>query len=641
MPDNDGGSGVAPEPIQVALATWELGADLPTIARVADAWRAVGDAATAREESLAEGVRQISEWTGQTRDSFLAYRGRLADDLAEVARQAADAARAVDGIADLVTLYQTALDDARSEIMSKVPSAGLPPEGWPRASVVFLPADEGQAGAVSDAIKEANGLRDEFVDALAGYRWEFPTSPWRAVADRWEDVAAGDRAPFRTPADTTGTVWLWIDGRLVVNTGFGDDDVQVSVDPDTGAVLVEINGEVHRVPAGTPLTIRTGEGDDAVEVESGVDLDLVLLGSRGNDRIRSGEGDDVILGLGGKDDLFSTGGDNYVSGGGEVDYVELTGDGDDRVFGGDGDDAVYALGGDNDVASGVGRDFVVTGDGDDTANTGDGDDVAFLGDGDNRVRGGAGSDVFYSGHGRDRIDGGSGDGDTAYGQHGDLVTNATKEPVEISDAGDAIRDGIDGSPEFEARVEADIALFEASPTGQQMLERLAELREVEGSPFDHRGPFEPPAPGGDDQHRLTIEELENDTEDFRPNEGGEGSGENGHAYRGDARPSSPGSSRIEYNPSFTFDSHQGNPATVLYHEMAHVYSFWNGNFDDSEFGVPQPDTARGEYQAVGLPYNRASTILQEPDVGIDPEQPEPFTENGWRAETGRPERQSY
>lgn len=238
---------------------------------------------------------------------------------------------------------------------------------------------------------------------------------------------------------------------------------------------------------------------------------------------------------------------------------------------------------------------------------------------------GAGAMCTTAAGARSSFDGGSGSGDISYGQVGDVVTNADEELVEISDAGSFIADQVDGSPEFIARVDADLALFEASPTGQQMLERLEELQQVGDS---------------DLTHRLTIQELENDTDDFRPNEDGEGSGENGHAHRNGATPVWPGSSEIEYNPSFTFDGQYGNPATVLYHEMAHVYSYWNGNYDGTEFGVPQDDVSRAEYQAVGLPYNRAG-IFEAPNVGTDPEQPAPYTENGWREENGRPERTSY
>lgn len=273
-------------------------------------------------------------------------------------------------------------------------------------------------------------------------------------------MAAGTADPFRLPLEATDTSLLWVDGRVVVNAGHGDNDATVTVDPETGEVLVEIDGTAYRFPPGTPVTVRTGAGDDTIEVDELVSSDLVLIGGSGNDRIRSHGGDDILLGLGGKDDLFSTGGDNYV--------------------------------GDSDLLA----------------------------------------------------------------------------------------------------------------------------------------------------HGLTIEELENDTENFRPNEGGEGSGENGHAFREGASPSWPGSSRIEYNPSFTFDHQNGNPATVLYHEMAHVYSYWNGNYDSSEFGVPQDDVSRAEYQAVGLPFNQ-NGLFETPDVRADPEQPSPFTENGWREESGRPERTSY
>lgn len=618
--EEDSGSGEI-SPIRVSRLWWELGGSTGDIERTAQAWRGLGRRAERRSDNLVEGTSDLlsSRWEGEARDSFADHLGRLVDDLDEVKTQAESVAEHLDGVASLLSTYQGSLDEARERIRKKVASY-LEPSLWGfNGDVVFYPQDDDEVAAVRAAVVEAGEIREEFDTALAGYPSNFSTQPWAAVSRNWTAVVTGARDPFVLPPEVDGTSVLMIDGDVVINTGAGDDDVSVTVDPETGDLLVDVNGVAYRYPSGTPITIRTGEGHDVIEVAPEVTVGLVLIGGEGNDRIRGGSGRDIILGGHGNDDLFGGDGGSYLSGGSGRDYLEGQG-GNDQLFGGHGDDVIYGLSGNNYIAGGEGDNYLHGGRGNDTIDGGAGDDVLVGGQGDNTLRGGGGDNVLYGGGGSDIIEGGSGQ-NTAYRQTGDQVTNvATDVRVEVTDDAGFIK--IEGSPEFQERVQADLDMLQASPTGQQMLAELRDMRDPNILPGERS---------------LTIRELENDP-NYRPNDP-QDPGENGFARRG-SNIFGNDKSEIGYNPSFTFDRQEGNPVTVLYHEMAHVYSYWNGNYDgDPVVGGPDDGIRKSERQAVGLPYDHDDDP-ETPDR-IDPEQPLTFTENGLREELGLPRRESY
>ena len=90
-------------------------------------------------------------------------------------------------------------------------------------------------------------------------------------------------------------------------------------------------------------TIRAGEGADYIEGGLGDDH---LLGNSGVDRINGDGGDDVILGGKGNDNLTGNAGDDYINGdlGDDIIYG---GGGSDTIAGGDGADKLYGDSGQN------------------------------------------------------------------------------------------------------------------------------------------------------------------------------------------------------------------------------------------------------------------------------------------------------
>ena len=146
---------------------------------------------------------------------------------------------------------------------------------------------------------------------------------------------------------------------------------------------------------GSDAPVKTGPGDD--RVLGGAGSDVIRLGS-GNDLGRGGGGSDEIDGGGGRDTLFGARGSDALEGGA----------GADRIDGGAGDDVIRGGRGADDMRGGRGRDEM-SGDGGRDAMRGDGGgDRMTGGAGGDDVRGGGGRDALSGGAGRDRLDGGAG-----------------------------------------------------------------------------------------------------------------------------------------------------------------------------------------------------------------------------------------
>lgn len=231
---------------------------------------------------------------------------------------------------------------------------------------------------------------------------------------------------------------------LGVATGDGDDRVHVS---------------------GRGVAVRLGSGDDTAVAKHdtflvGDDGDdeltgQLLVGGAGNDRLvltpaartmaLGDEGDDVLLGSPGRDEIHPGNGTDRVDAGAGDDWLAdgETGQSDTYEGGAGSDHISYAAGSAGvtiDLAAGTAgaqgegdrlssfegatgthlADVLIGGPGPDVLDPGDADDVALGhgGDdtivetnhfGDDRIEGGDGADTIRSEHGNDRVDGGAGD----------------------------------------------------------------------------------------------------------------------------------------------------------------------------------------------------------------------------------------
>ena len=591
-----------PDPVTMD-DVWALAADPGALDRAAEAWRAFGRSAGSARDAVDDAALALrgEAWAGDAADTYHDHREKLGRGVTEVVEAAEVFAVALAASAGALRSAQGGLDDALARVRGAVPTAVA------GGRVTFTPRDADDLGPINTAIGEAQRIRGDLDSELVrqAARMDTARTDLASLAGVWARVAAGTDDGWTLPPEATGTSWIY-DGRSVVlNTGPGDDHVQVRVDPRTGEQIVAVNGVSTTFPPGYAVTVRAGQGDDTVDVAAGTTVRLTLLGGAGDDTLRGGDGGDRILGLDGRDTVDGRGGgdritlgasrnhlpgedvrqpvteradagagddvvygsrgadavlggdgDDRISGGagddtvdggrgGDVvrggegidnaygregadvvdggdgrDYVD-GGAGDDRITGGLGDDTVYGLSGADTVDGGAGRDYLEGGTDNDLITGGAGDDMISGGRGDDTIASGGGNDRIYTGLGRDTVAADGGD-DQVYGQAEDAVAGAERTVhVEVSDHATYIK--IEGSPEFVERVQADLDMLRASPTGQQMLGNLERAHE------DSKHWFY-------DGDGLTIRELR---------------AENGHANVEESLLGIHEQWQIEYNPSST------------------------------------------------------------------------------------------
>jgi hypothetical protein len=196
---------------------------------------------------------------------------------------------------------------------------------------------------------------------------------------------------------------------------------------------------------------------------------------------------------------------------------------------------------------------------------------------------------------------------------------------------------VKGSDEFVARVQADLAMLAASPTGQQMLVALDEAAiasQQDGGHFNI---------GANDGNLVTIVEWDQDSARTSAESGPD-------ALEDEDGPDSGTDVEISYKPRLIHLTRSQNgqdtwipPVVVLYHELAHAVSFVTGNGETGVYGGPGVDgdlaVPEVERQASGLPVDHDDDPSTPEQVA--PQQPIVLTENGLRRELGIPDRTSY
>lgn len=451
-----------------------------------------------------------------------------------------------------------------------------------------------------------------------------------------------------TPGASEATISTLPNGRILLDTGGGDDRVEITQDPTSGEVTVDVNGEQHTFTReeANILVVSSGDGDDFVNTDDGVTSNLSFDG---------GEGDDFIIGGAGHDRMEGGAGDDLLFGGEGRDYIHGA-SGEDFVRGEEGNDVLYGGNATDDMFGGAGDDYMDAGKGDDAVYGGTGDDVLSGGLGDDMLEGGdggtvgsqSGSDVFYAGRGTDRVIGGS--GDTAYVEAGDAIERGHLESGDLR-AEEVTIDPAAGSsividPSLPAdareRIAADLETLRSSPTGRQMLEAIDQNARDTGNTVTITA-------WSDDNGTAAPDNMNDATLDPATGRPGPGS-----------------DVTISYNPqlnsmNFPLDA-TGNrhnapvndsadfrdvpPVVVLYHEMAHAYDEQLGRLDPGVYRGTQDaqgydDTGMRNWEriAVGLPIDHDGDPATPQQV--DPTHPEALTENALRGEMGIVDRTSY
>lgn len=130
-----------------------------------------------------------------------------------------------------------------------------------------------------------------------------------------------------------------------------------------------------------------GDGDDNLNGYTGNDI---LYGGAGNDVVGGGKGNDVVYGDGGNDTLRGALGDDLVYGGDGDDVLDESNDisltAKNLLVGNQGNDLILGSSGADDIQGGQGNDYLIGNLGDDIIRAGRGEDV---------VLGGAGNDTIY------------------------------------------------------------------------------------------------------------------------------------------------------------------------------------------------------------------------------------------------------
>ena len=140
------------------------------------------------------------------------------------------------------------------------------------------------------------------------------------------------------------------DGVLTVESGRGNDRIEVCVEGDTVTVEIRANGrpdsrgndDEFDLDDVEEIVIKGGQGNDRIIVCDEVELDVTIEGGKGDDTIVGGSGDDDIEGGPGNDDIDAGAGADHIEGG----------PGNDRIRGGPGADTAEGGPGDDDIITG-------------------------------------------------------------------------------------------------------------------------------------------------------------------------------------------------------------------------------------------------------------------------------------------------
>jgi len=194
------------------------------------------------------------------------------------------------------------------------------------------------------------------------------------------------------------------DGTIIITATHGNDGILVGTVGANVVVLAVDAGGVTLAAfpraAVDLIGIDAHRGNDHILINHDVrtimnlhDGDDVVVGSAGYDDIQAGDGRDVVVGRGGGGSLWS---------GPRADAV-VGGSGQDRIFGGMGNDALHGKREDDRVVGMPGNDLLLGGFGTDTMEGRDGNDLMFGGPGPDTMFGGMNDDVLCGGTANDEL----------------------------------------------------------------------------------------------------------------------------------------------------------------------------------------------------------------------------------------------
>ena len=243
-------------------------------------------------------------------------------------------------------------------------------------------------------------------------------------------------------------------------------------DPDSGAVSTASTSstiQVHTKPEGNDI-LHGGDGNDQIWGTGGHDT---ITGDNGNDFLSGGLGNDSMTGDNGNDVAYGGGGNDSISGGAGRDNLHGE-SGNDRLFGGDdndwlngnsGDDSLSGDKGNDRLFGESGRDSLSGGDGDDWLSGGSDNDSLCGDDGNDQLSGDSGNDSLSGGKGRDDLNGGDGNDSLNGGDDNDRLIGGSGNDLLVGGTGNDWLEGGKGADTLTGGTGNDRFVFNTTGEG--------------------------------------------------------------------------------------------------------------------------------------------------------------------------------
>ncbi|MBR0519551.1 hypothetical protein IJJ97_07145 [bacterium] len=403
----------------------------------------------------------------------------------------------------------------------------------------------------------------------------------------------------------------------IINTGNGNNSIDVKADKNTittgsGNDSINVDGKDNIINSGAgndninthghKNNVNAGEGDDIINSNGGRDK---IHAGDGNDTITSEVGNAVIYGDDGEDTIKSKGSNNSIYGGNDNDnitvfdgnnYIE-SGKGDDNITAGDGNNVIYGLDGNDNIKAGNGDNYIDGGKDNDNITVGTGKNIVFGGLGEDNINAQKSSGKVFD------------DNEGTINASNKMEVN-THDKNSVANLGKSV--SIDGTDDFQMRIESDLEALKMLKTGQKWL-----------SEMDNSG------------HTVTIQ----NTDDKNGYAEAHGTGYSTFIKNNGERGAG-ADTTIAYNPSFKGPAN-GVPLNVVFHEGVHAYNNATGTKQPGE-QIREDGTSvnKREQQCVGLPIENG-LVVTHPDGTKSADNPKELTENAIRAELGLEQRTRY
>jgi hypothetical protein len=196
-------------------------------------------------------------WTGPIADNFRMHHLKLWPDTLDCARIARRMSERFEDIAGVTRSAQEHLDAEWRRLRNRVTKADRDQD-----TAYFTVRSQAEEFAIVKSMKNAMAIREHADGRLKGISQAVADDLNKvyALMDKWAQVTDGGAADWNGGAVTTKTTIVQVGNQVHVTrgAGVGVDDIRVSTDPQTGEHIVYVNGEPHRYPPDTVISVHDG-----------------------------------------------------------------------------------------------------------------------------------------------------------------------------------------------------------------------------------------------------------------------------------------------------------------------------------------------------------------------------------------------